>query len=168
MSILSAIVAVSNNLAIGRQQQLPWRLPNDLKFFKQTTLGQIVLMGRKSYDSIGKPLPGRENWILTRQPDRCPEGVRCFGSWEAVQQAWAAQPDKQLFVIGGGEIYAQLLPYCQYLYLTQVQTTIADADTFFPDWNAHNDWVLEWEEAHAPDEKHAFAYCFQRWKRREV
>lgn len=126
-----AIAAMALNRAIGLEGRIPWHLSKDMKFFKQTTLGHVVLMGRKTFDSLGRPLPNRENLVLSRQPLDAP-GVTRLASFDDV-----AEPadGRKLFVIGGAEIYRALLPRCDELLLTVVKLTPA-ADTFFPDFES--------------------------------
>jgi dihydrofolate reductase len=163
--ILSAIVAADEHNAIGKNNQLPWHLPEDLKFFKRTTLGKPVLMGRKTYDSMGKPLKGRLNIILSRQKDlQLPEGVLLVNSLnEAIKELEKENTD-EAFVIGGGKVFEEAMPIIERLYFTQVKTVIEDADVYFPHID-HSHWKLVWEEAHQADEKHAFDYTFQQFER---
>lgn len=133
--ILSAIVAASENRVIGRGNALPWNIPGDLKRFRQITSGHPIIMGRKTFESIGRPLPGRLNLVITRNSQFANSasflGVKVCGSFEeAVQSCVHAD---EVFVIGGGEIYAQALPKIQKLYLTEVHCQI-EGDTLFPDW----------------------------------
>jgi dihydrofolate reductase len=121
-----AIAAMSRHRAIGLEGRIPWHLPEDLKFFKRTTLDHIVLMGRKTYDSIGKPLPGRENWVLSRTA-KIP-GVRVIPSLDEIPEP---PPEKNLYLIGGAELYAALLPRCTELLLTRVDLD-TEGDAFFP------------------------------------
>jgi dihydrofolate reductase len=121
-----AIVAMSRNRAIGLEGRIPWHLSEDLKFFKRTTLGHVVLMGRKTYDSIGKPLPGRENWILSRHAEI--PGTRVFRSLEEIP---TPPEGKNLYLIGGAELYAALLPRCTEILLTRVNLE-TPGDAFFP------------------------------------
>jgi dihydrofolate reductase len=122
-----AIVAMAANRVIGRDGTIPWHLPDDLRFFKKTTLGHIVLMGRKTYDSIGRPLPGRENWVLTRQAEI--PGVRTFQDLSALPPA--PTDGRQLYLIGGAQLYAALLPRCEEVLLTLLPHAV-EGDTFFP------------------------------------
>lgn len=123
-----AIVAMAANRVIGRDGTIPWHLPDDLRFFKKTTLGHIVLMGRKTYDSIGRPLPGRENWVLTTRQGEIP-GVRTFHNLAEIPPA----PDdaRQIYLIGGAQLYAALLPRCAEVLLTLLPEAV-EGDTFFP------------------------------------
>mgnify|MGYP002631516951 CR=1 FL=1 len=124
---MKAIAAMSLNRVIGAGGQIPWHLSEDLKFFKRTTLGHVIVMGRKTYDSIGRPLPGRENWVLTRQGGNL-EGIRVLHSPEEVQ---APGDGREVFVIGGEQIYEALLPRCSEIFLTVVKRQV-DGDAFFP------------------------------------
>ena len=130
--VLSLVAIVARNGAIGRDNTLLWRLPEDLKHFKRTTLGSPVIMGRKTWDSIGRPLPGRRNIVVTRDLHWQVAGAERAGSLEA---ALALTSDEaRLFVIGGAQIYAQALPIADELVLTEVDAD-AEADTFFPPWD---------------------------------
>lgn len=122
---LLAIAAMSNNRVIGKGNKLPWHLPEELAWFKRRTQGHAVLMGRKTFESMGKPLPRRENFVLTHQNLNIP-GVTVI---HALQEL---KTDKTIWVIGGAKIYALLLPYCNELYLTHVKMEIANGDAFFP------------------------------------
>ena len=165
---LSFIVAVSDNNAIGRNNQLPWHLPEDLKFFKRTTLGKPVVMGRKSYESLGKPLPGRLNVVLSRQNNmELPEGVLLFNNIEDAVAAMAKTDNEEVFIIGGGKVFEQSMQLVDRMYITRVHGTIPDADVFFPNID-HTHWKLVWEEHHEKDEKHQYAYTFQRYERIEL
>jgi dihydrofolate reductase len=122
---VKAIAAMSLNRVIGARGQLPWHLPDDLQFFKRTTLGHVVLMGRKTYESLGKPLPGRENWIVS---SRSIPGVRVIRHLGEITEPGNG---RELFLIGGAQLYAQLLPRCTDLFLTVVKREVW-GDTFFP------------------------------------
>ncbi len=124
---MKAIAAMSENRVIGADGAIPWHLPEDLKFFKRTTLGHVIVMGRKTYDSIGKPLPGRETWVVTRGAEI--EGVRTLHSPGEVGETGDG---REVFVIGGAQLYAALLPRCEELLLTHVKRTIDGGDAFFP------------------------------------
>jgi len=162
---LSQVVAAAENNAIGKNNELLWRLPNDSKFFKNTTWGMPVIMGRKTYDSLGKPLAGRTNIIITRQKDWQPEGVFVVHDIKEAMAAAAKTDAKEAFIIGGGEIYRQTLPITQRVYLTRVHAT-PDGDAFFPEINKA-DWELLSQLDFTADEKHAYDYSFQVWQRKE-
>ncbi|HEX5693904.1 MAG TPA: dihydrofolate reductase [Arenimonas sp.] len=150
--------------AIGRGNQLPWRLPDDLKRFKALTLGKPVLMGSRTAESLGRALPGRRNLVLTRS------GKVPFAGMEAVATLDAARaccPDGELMVIGGGEVYALALPLATRMHLTHVHTRVEDADAFFPPWST-DDWEPVAHEAHAADARHAFAFDFVDYRRRRA
>ena len=121
-----AIAAMSRNRAIGFEGSIPWHLSEDLKFFKRTTLGHVVLMGRKTYDSIGKPLPGRDNWILSRSAEI--PGVQVLRSMDEIP---SPPEGKNIYLIGGAELYAALLPRCTEILLTRVNLD-TPGDAFFP------------------------------------
>jgi dihydrofolate reductase len=159
---ISIIVAAAENNAIGKNNQLLWHLPNDLKFFKNTTWGMPVIMGRKTFESVNKPLPGRMNIVITRQANWQAEGVTSATSLkDALHKAEAAN-FKQVFVIGGGEIYKEAFHQAQYIYLTRVHTTI-NGDTFFPSIH-ETEWELISNDDFEADDKHQYAYSFQKWK----
>lgn len=132
--MIKAIVAMAENRVIGNAGTIPWHLPEDFKFFKATTIGHAILMGRKTYESIGKPLPGRENIVLSRTMPETP-GITIVRSVEEIQEP---TDGRDLFVIGGEEIYRLLLPRIQELYVTKVPRTI-DGDTHFPDFESQFD-----------------------------
>ena len=139
MTELVLIVARARNGVIGRANALPWRLPEDLAYFKRTTLGHPILMGRKTYESIGRPLPGRRNLVISRNPDWRADGVEVFASVPDALAACATA--ERVFVIGGAELYAQALPLAQRLLITEIDADV-DGDAFFaaPDpaqWREH-------------------------------
>lgn len=166
--IVSLIVAASENNAIGKDNQLLWHLPNDLKFFKNTTWGMPVVMGRKTYESIaGDPLPGRFNIVVTRNTTWNP-GRADVWVVSSIEEAIAKAKEtdcKEVFVIGGGEIYRQSLSVAHKVYLTRVHTHI-DGDTFFPELPSAT-WSLVNQVDFPADEKHAYAYSFQVWQRKK-
>ena len=131
---LIAIAAVARNRGIGLDNKLPWRLPEDFAFLKATTMGQALLMGRKTYESIGRPLPGRTTIVLSRSGFTAP-GVLVARDW---QEAARLAPDLKLFLAGGAALYAEALPWCSELLLTHVDLA-PEADAFFPDWSKHFD-----------------------------
>ena len=167
--ILTAVVALSENNAIGKDGKLPWHLPDDLKFFKKMTLGKPVLMGRKTFESLGKPLVNRLNIVVSSQKDlELPEGVLLYDNIKEAMARLEAEGTDEGCIIGGGDIFRQLLPQIERIYLTMVHTVIAGADAFFPHID-HTHWKLTWQEEHAQDEKHAYSFTFQQWDRvREI
>ncbi len=162
--IISLIVAASENNAIGKNNQLLWHLPNDLKFFKNTTWGMPVIMGRKTFESVNRPLPGRINIVITRQADWEAAGVTVARDLQDALKKAAETNCKEAFVIGGGEIYKWALSITDIIYLTRVHVQM-EGDTFFPLINEAN-WELESTQDFSADEKHAYAYSFQKWKKR--
>lgn len=163
--IISAVVAMSENNAIGRDNDLPWRLPDDLKFFKKVTLGKPVLMGRKTFDSLGKPLVNRLNIVVSSRKDlQLPDGVLLFNDLDTAVERMQQEATEEACIIGGGEIFTQTLDRTDRIYLTKVHTVIDDAHTFFPHLD-HSHWKLTWEEKHFKDEKHAYDFTFQQWDR---
>jgi len=156
-TLVSIVVAADERWAIGRNGGLPWRLPEDLKHFKALTLGKPVVMGRKTWDSIGKPLPGRHNLVVSRQGNlSLPEGVTLVRSLE--EALVAAGPLPEVCVIGGAEIYRLALPLTSTIHLTRVHATLP-ADTYFPAIDATR-WVEVAREDRPTDERHAYAYSF--------
>jgi dihydrofolate reductase len=153
------IAAIDRNHAIGRDNELPWRLPDDLKRFKALTLGKPVLMGRKTAQSLGRALPGRLNLVLTRSGQVPFEGMQPVASLEDAQRLAMENGARELSVIGGGEIYALCLPRATRMHLTHVDTVVEGADAFFPRFDA-SQWRVTACEAHAADERHRFAFDF--------
>ena len=166
---ISLIVAASSNNAIGKDNQLLWHLPTDLKFFKNTTWALPVIMGRKTFDSVGgKPLQGRTNIIISRQ-----QGLQStydnvwFASSldDAIAQAKKLET-KEIMIAGGSQIYEQAMPIANRIYLTRVHAHIADADAFFPELIT-DEWSLTGSSDFSTDEKHAFSFSIQQWDRNE-
>jgi dihydrofolate reductase len=156
------VVAASQNNAIGKDGKLLWHLPNDLKFFKNTTWGMVVIMGRKTFEEVNKPLPGRVNIVITKNAEwRADDTITASTLADALEKA-AATNCKEIFIIGGGEIYRQSIDIADIIYLTRVHATL-DGDTFFPVIDEAK-WQLISNEDFAADEKHAYAYSFQVWK----
>ena len=155
--LLSLIVALDRHFAIGKNNALPWHLPDDLKRFKALTLGKPVLMVRKTAESIGRALPGRRNLVLTRRGAVPFEGMEAVAS---LAQALDAVADAdEVCVIGGGEVFAETLPLAARLHLTWVDTVVDHADAFFPRFDA-GAWREAGRTAHPADAKHAFAFDF--------
>lgn len=164
--IIAVIFAADLHNAIGKNNQLLWNLPGDLKFFKNTTMGCPVIMGRKTYESMNRPLPGRRNMIVTRDTDYKVEGVEVYHSIEAAVEACRkTQPAyEKIFIIGGAEIFKQSFHMTDEIYRTVVKE-VFDGDTFVPPIN-EQEFKMDWEECHEADEKNKFAYCFQKWLRK--
>jgi dihydrofolate reductase len=157
---IAAIVATDLKNAIGKDNQLLWHLPADLKFFKATTMGCPVIMGRKTYESIGRLLPGRRNLVITRSSDYRVEGAEIYHSLEGAVKACT---EEKIFVLGGAEIFKQAMPITHEIYRTLVKAEF-EADTFIADVDP-GEFKLVWEECHEADEKNKHAYCFQKWER---
>jgi len=155
MTRISLIAAIDRAHAIGYDNRLPWSLPDDLRRFKRLTSGHTVLMGRKTADSIGRVLPGRRNLVLTRSGTSPIDGMHAVASLDEA----VAAADDELFVIGGGEIYALALPAAACMYLTHVDATLAHADAWFPRFAA-TEWTAVARATHAIDERHAHAFEF--------
>ena len=156
---ISLIAALDHNRAIGRDNELPWRLPNDLKRFKALTLGKPILMGRKTAESLGRALPGRLNLVLTRGGRVPHDGMRAVATVDEALRVAAEQGSDALCVIGGAEVYALTLPLATAMHLTHVDAAVAGADTFFPEMEADH-WVAVARESHPADAKHAYGYAF--------
>ena len=153
--IVSDVVAISENHVIGKDNKLLWYLPNDLKHFKEITTGHTIIMGRKTYESVGKPLPKRRNIIITRQ-DITIEGCEVVNSIEAALALCAGE--EEVFIVGGAEIYKLAMPLTNRIYLTIVHKQF-DGDSFFPEINKQ-EWKEVSREDHQPDEKNSLPYSF--------
>ena len=162
--VINLIVAVAENNVIGRDNKLLWRLPNDLAFFKNTTWGMPLIMGRKTSESMGKALRGRTNIVITRKSDWQKEGAVRVSSLDEAISAAADTDALECYVIGGGQIYEQAMPIANRIYLTRVLTEM-EGDTFFPVID-EKIWKLTESTAFPEDEKHAFPYRFEIWQRK--
>ena len=162
--MISMIAAMAQDRVIGLDNQMPWHLPAGLAHFKRVTLGKPVLMGRKTFESIGRPLPGRRNLVISRNPDYRADGVEVIDSVEAALALLADSDVAELMVIGGGHLYGQLLPRADRLYLTRIDLVVA-GDTRFPAFDDEQ-WRLVESEAHPADEKNPHPYRFETWQRR--
>jgi len=158
------IVAVAENNGIGVKGALPWHLPGDLKYFKETTRGYPVIMGRTTYFSIGRPLPGRLNIVLNLGGDPI-EGVSCVYSFEEAYAVAAASGAEKCFIIGGASVYRAALPDMDTLYITHVHTVVEDADTFFPEINPQV-WEEESRSEDVTDPESGVRYAFAVYRRR--
>lgn len=159
---LSILVAMSHGRVIGRDGQLPWRLSADLQRFKRVTMGHPIIMGRKTFESIGRPLPGRQSIVITRQSDYRAEGVQVVSSLPEALRI-AATASAEAFVVGGAQIYSLALPLADRLYITLVEADTA-GDTFFPEWNSGT-WRMVEENQHPADAKNSFGMRFQVYDR---
>jgi dihydrofolate reductase len=158
------IAALDRHNAIGRDNDLPWRLPDDLRRFKTLTLGKPVLMGRRTAQSLGRALPGRLNLVLTRSGQVPFPGMQAVASLQEANEVAGRTGAGELCVIGGGEIYALCLPTAARMHLTHVDTLVEDADAFFPDFDAVN-WRVAVRERHAADARHPFNFEFVDYER---
>lgn len=163
--MISIIVAIAENNAIGRQGQLLCHLPDDLKHFKQLTSGHTVIMGERTWDSLpNKPLPNRRNIVLTDQPHKTFSGAHTAYS---IPEAIALlNSSEEAFIIGGGMVYKQFFDHADRLYITHIHHTWDDADTFFPDIHQQQ-WLTVAEEEHPADNKHPYRFTFTEYRRKE-
>ena len=163
LMILSLIVAAAENNVIGKNNQLPWTLPEDMKYFKNVTWAMPVVMGRKTFESLGKPLKGRLNIVITRQKDWNAEGVRVVNDFNEALE-WAKKEDmNEVFIIGGAQIYKQSMGQVQRMYITRIHHSF-EGDAFFPEFSK-DEWKLVNNRDCQPDEKNPFPYSFQVWER---
>jgi len=153
---LSIIVAMDDNQLIGKDNALPWHLPADLGYFKKTTTGKTVLMGRKTYESIGRPLPNRRNVVVSRNNNFSAEGCEVVDSIDAALEL--AKDDDEVMVMGGASFYEQMLPAAQRLYITRIDGEY-EGDAHFPEFD-QNEFVETFRESHDPDEKNPHTYHF--------
>lgn len=162
--IVALIVAVAENGAIGARGTLPWRLPADLKRFKALTMGHHLVLGRRTFESLLGPLPGRRLIVLSRDPHYRPPGCLVAGDLPAALDLARQAGEDELFIAGGAQVYARALPLADRLYLTRVHTEV-EGDTFFPTLDAAH-WQVMWSEHHAADERHPYAFTFLVYERR--
>ena len=153
--LISLIVAMSQNRIIGKDNQLPWHLPNDLKHFKKITLGKPIIMGRKTYDSIGRPLPDRQNLVISRSKVAIP-GCDVVHTLE--QSLVLTRDHEEVMIIGGAQVFEQVLPLAHRMYLTFIDAEF-EGDVFFPEWN-EAEWVERESFLHSPDERNKYHYRF--------
>jgi dihydrofolate reductase len=158
----SLVVAMARNRVIGRNNALPWHLPADFAHFKKVTMGHPIVMGRRTYESIGKPLPGRENIVVTRNRDFAAPGCTVVGSLDA---AWKAAGDAdEVCVIGGTSLFREALPLADVIHLTEVEAEV-EGDTYFPDFD-RSQWKESEVGRHGVDERHAYPFRILRLDRR--
>jgi dihydrofolate reductase len=161
--MISIIAAIGKNNELGKKNELLWSLPADMKHFKETTSGHTVIMGQKTYESIGRPLPNRKNIVLTKDANFKADGVQISNSLEDTLNS-LKNSEEEVFVIGGGQIYKQSLDYADKLYITHVDMEDKDADTFFPEiipilWNEVS------HEEHKKDDKNPYNYTFSVYEK---
>ncbi|WP_142603972.1 dihydrofolate reductase [Solitalea koreensis] len=160
--MINIIVAKANNNAIGSKNTLIWHLPADLKYFRKLTTGNTVIMGRKTYDSIGKPLPNRRNIIITRNVDLMIDGCEVVNSLEAALTL--STSDEKVFIIGGADIYRQSMEFAHTLYVTEIHNEF-EGDSYFPKIDS-NKWIEVTREDHLKDEKNTLDYSFVIYNRK--
>jgi dihydrofolate reductase len=160
---IALIAAMSQNRVLGKDNQLVWHLPKDMRFFKTKTMGYPVVMGRKTFESFGSALPGRTNIIITRNPAYRAEGAIVVTSLEAALAEAARHHPDTIFVAGGAEIYRQALPVADTMYLTHIHAAF-EGDAFFPEFS-ESEWQPVARESVPADEKHAYPFDFVTWKR---
>ena len=166
MTTLTLVVAASTNNVIGHRGQLPWRLSDDLKRFKGLTMGKPVVMGRKTYDSIGRPLPGRRNIVVSSNRELRIAGCDVAGSPDEALRLARDSGAEEVMIIGGESIYRDFLPRADRIHMTRVHTQI-DGDAFFPELNA-DEWRSTWREPHPATSDQPVAYTFETLERRQV
>ncbi|WP_102027252.1 dihydrofolate reductase [Salirhabdus sp. Marseille-P4669] len=156
--MISLLVAMDNNQVIGKDNQLPWHLPNDLKFFKQTTLHHKIIMGRKTYESIGRALPKRENVVMTTNKEYTAIGCEVIHSWDPVLTWNEENPEEELFVIGGYQLFKDAIPIADKMYITHIDDEF-DGDTFFPTFS-DQEWELVDKVKGLKDDENPYDYYF--------
>lgn len=167
--IISSIAALSRNKVIGKNNDLPWRLPNDMKYFMEKTKGHYVIMGRKNYESIPpkfRPLPDRTNIVLTHQDDYKAPGCTIIHNLETGIKLAEQNGETELFIIGGAQIYELALPYVTKMYLTLVNADV-DGDTYFPTID-YDQWTLVTSYGNPIDEKHKYPYRFETYEKKKL
>ncbi len=162
--IKTIVVAASENNVIGIDNNLPWHLPDDLKFFKKTTLGKPVLMGRKTFESLGRPLPNRLNIVLSRSKQVLPEGVLQFVDYDEAILYLEEKNTEEVCIIGGGVVFANTLDLVDQLFITRVHTSLDNGEVFFPVIKSEL-WTNVWKEFHEKDEAHQYSFTFQQFKK---
>ena len=160
---IALIAAVGERGEIGVKNRLPWRLPADMAWFRRHTLGKPVIMGRRTFQSLGRPLPERHNIVLSRDPDFQPPGVSVAADWQTALRLAGEVPE--VMVIGGERLYRQTLPLAQRLYLTRVAVTVPEADAFFPEFDPA-EWETRLDEPHPADSANPHPYRFTILERR--
>lgn len=163
--MISLIVAMDKNRVIGYQNTMPWHLPRDLKFFKETTTGHTIIMGRKTFESIGRPLPKRKNVVLTRSKVDFPKGVEVIHDIKTIYQWNDDHPDEEFFVIGGGHLYEQVIPFANRMYITKINEEFK-GDIYFPHFS-DEDWILTTKVKGVRDKKNPYDYYFLQYDRKQ-
>jgi dihydrofolate reductase len=161
MARINLIAALARNRVIGKRQQIPWHIPGEQAYFKKITLGHPIVMGRKTWESIGRPLPGRRNIVVTRTPNYAAAGAEVVGSLDAALQL--AGDAGEVFLIGGGDLFAQALPLADRMFLTEIDADF-EGDALFPPFD-RNEWRETSREVHAPTADREFSYSFVVYQR---
>jgi len=161
--IISLIAAIGKNRAIGKANQLLWDLPNDLKHFREITFGKPVIMGQRTFESIGRPLPGRKNIVLSQNAGFHPEGCSVAKDIDTALSLAQDSGQDEIFIIGGGMVYASFLPFAHRMYLTLVDAS-PEGDTYFPEWNPA-EWKVASSEDHLADERNSLGHTFVTYER---
>ncbi|PAV29451.1 dihydrofolate reductase [Virgibacillus profundi] len=162
--MISLLLAMDKNNVIGLNKDLPWRLPKDLRFFKEKTTGQTVIMGRKTFESMGGALPNRENVIITKKQSGFPENVKVINDLKTIKEWSKSNPDKEYFVIGGGNIFEQILDYADRMYITYIDEAF-DGDTYFPGFPAEQ-WDLTSKVKGEKNDTNPYDYYFLQYDRK--
>ncbi|NNE28749.1 MAG: dihydrofolate reductase [Saprospiraceae bacterium] len=166
--MISAIVAYDKNRVIGKDGDIPWYLPDDFKYFKKTTLNHHIIMGRKCFESIGRPLPKRTNIILTRNPFYLVSNCLVVPNLEEALQIARDNEDEEAFICGGGQIYELSLPITDRLYITEIDLEVEgkpEEFIYFPEVD-FSEWELTWEEHHPTDDRHPYAFTFKQFSKK--
>lgn len=163
--MITMIAAAGENNEIGRKNDLLWHLPDDFKRFKKITSHHFIIMGRKTFESFPKPLPNRTHIVITRDRSYGKQGANVVYSLEEALEK--AKSTKDVFIIGGGEIYSAALKFADKIELTRVHSTFKEADTFFPEFSK-DEWELIFEEKHEKDECHKYSFTYETWVRKKV
>lgn len=163
--MISFVVAMDQNRVIGKDNDIPWHLPEDLKFFKRVTMGHPIVMGRKTYESIGKPLPGRENIIVTRNKDYEAEGCIILHSIDELKKWIDENKPEEVSIIGGAQLFKDTFPIADRLYITEIHHEVEGGDTFFPEF-PESEWTLTSKEKGIKDEKNPYDYYFTVYDRK--
>ncbi|SET32070.1 dihydrofolate reductase [Salinibacillus kushneri] len=156
--MISLLVAMDQKGVIGKDGDLPWRLPNDLKFFKETTMDHTIVMGRKTYQSIGRPLPRRNNVVLTRDSSFEAQGCFIIHSWDTVKEWNEHTPEEEVFVIGGSELFKDAIYFADKMYITEIDESF-EGDTYFPSFDS-SEWELVHKEKGIKNVKNPYDYYF--------
>ena len=162
--MISLLVAMDKNRVIGFENDLPWHLPKDLKFFKEKTTGNTIIMGRMTYESIGKALPNRRNIVLTRKDGKYPEGVEVINDIELINKWNKEKPNDEFFVIGGGKLFEQVLPYADRMYITEIDESFK-GDIHFPKFS-EADWSITTKTKGEKNENNPYDYYFLQYDRK--